>query len=693
MGKLTFSEVLSRIAALDEPQRAQAVAAARQIYGAAIEDEFDLPPVWRTDLLDGRGERINAPPHFDEFVTSPAFMGQPKLFPRQEEFMRRGMSFDPGMVFRRRKTLHTMIALFGKGSGKDWLSSLILAWVCFVISSMADPWGYLKHAPGEPLDVANIATTADQANKVFFNKLKARLKRPCFTQFAPKIGKATIGFNRHHPEFSQPLLLLELHSLHAKAESWEGKSLIFWVMDEADAFEDESGASNADACWLVLKSSAESRFGKRYIGLIISFRRTVDGFMDRMKGYAERYPEDYCFDEAATWEVRADKTKEDFAEHYAIDEIDAAMKYENKAPEAVGAFISDPERVQACVDRSLHPVADVTEITTTIQNPSTGVEQRYVALDIQNIRGNMDKTYFIHGDPGHVDASFAICLMHVETGSAVSRGRDNILDDDYIGDVVQVDGFPYEGAVIVYFNADNVQVMQTKTDKRGRHSTWLRAGQYSYGVYDRMGNLIRHETNLHVKAGVEVMVGTEEKEILEGDDPAIIEEPQRRVVYPVVEDLILEWKPKPRVPVDYNNVEKVLLELCRNFNVLQVSFDKFNSVHLIQNLEAAGVNAMDMSFSQQQQFGIFSNLRMLINEGLVSFLDGDENSAAGRATRQIKRLRNIKNRKIDAAAGEWKDLADARATAAFFACTHDYEVLSDGDGEEATMEDFIFSLS
>lgn len=684
MGKLTFSEVLERIAALDEPQRAQAVAAAREIYGAAIEEEFDLPPAWRTDLRNGFGEPIACPPDFDEFVKSPAFMGQSGLFPRQEQFLRRGMSFEPGKLFSRKKELHTMIALYGKGSGKDYICSLVLAWVCFVINSMADPWRYLDHAPGEPLDVANIATTADQANTVFFNKLKARLKRPCFNLFSPKIGKGVISFNRSHPDFSEPLLLLQLHSLHAKAESWEGKSLIFWVMDEADAFQDESGNSNANACYLVLKSSAESRFSKRYLGLIISYRRVKDGFMDRMRETALKHPNEHYFDEAATWEVRSDKTKEDFAQHYAMDPIDAAMKYENRAPEAADAFISNPERVDLCVDASRAPVAVATPYISRVANPATGTEQEYVALQLDDVQGNRDKTYFIHGDPGHVDASFALSLMHVERGSAVARGHDSDPDDGYAGDVLQAGGAPIQGATVVYFDQSNQQAARVETDASGRHSVWLRTGVYSYAFYDRYGEMIRHEENFSVSAGTELVVGAGEQTVLIGDDPTLESTFERRMVYPVVEDLILEWKPVPgKLPVDFNNVEQVIIELCNHFNVMQVSFDKFNSVMLIQNLQAHGINAIDMSFSQQQQFGIFSNLRTLVNEGLISFLGGPENSVPWRANRQIKRLRNIQNRRIEAASGEWKDLADARATAAYYACTYDSEiVVSDRNPEE-----------
>src|SRR5690606_30618220 len=155
-----------------------------------------------------------------------------------------------------------------------------------------------------------------------------------------KLNVHDISFARHLPDDAEPTLLLQCHSLHAQNESWEGKSLICWVMDEADAFEDESGNSNADKCYLTLASSAGSRFGSRYLGLIISFRRVADGFMDRMYARSIEDGKQIIWDEGATWDIRPDKTREDpeISMHYRIDPIDAACKYENIAPPTIGGF-------------------------------------------------------------------------------------------------------------------------------------------------------------------------------------------------------------------------------------------------------------------------------------------------------------------------------------------------------------------
>lgn len=686
--KIPTEVLLRQIDALEEPLRSESIVAAQALYGSNfVEDILDLPPVWRKDLVDGNGKHIDAPPDFDEFIKAPEFMGQPGLEPRQEAFFRRGMSFDPGKLFSRKKTIHTLPALWGKGSGKDYVVSLLLAYVCYVINAMDDPWGYLNHAPGEPIDIANIALNAEQANKVFFNKLKARLRKACFGQFKPKINTHDITFYRQIPGESEPTILLQCHSLHAENESWEGKSPICWVMDEADAFEDESGNSNADKCYLTLYSSSASRFKSRFLGLIISFRRVADGFMDRMKARSIENPSQFCWDEGATWEIRPGKSRNDpeIAEHYRMDPIDAACKYENIAPPTIGGFFTMPERLAACCTAPA-PVAKAIEWESVITNNQTGQRQSYIALRLENwqTEGTLDRMYFLHGDPGHVDASFAVSVCHAEVNRAVARGIDRG-NDDYAGDTLLDDsGHPLANCRVVYFfdpdpndpflsggqQAPNQNAVgSTFTDASGHHSMWLSPGRYAYVYYDKYDKLIRHERGLEVSAGIEMMVENPNA----NEEAATGVRGERRVVYPVVEDLILEWRPRQGMPVDYGNVESVIEEICANLPVHQVSFDKFNSVQLVQNLTAKGINAIDVSFSNNMQMAMFRNLRQMVNAGLMAFLSGEPETPAGRALYQLKRLRNRGNIKVEPPANEWKDLADARAASVYYCC-----VMSEG---------------
>lgn len=68
-----------------------------------------------------------------------------------------------------------LVVMFGKGSGKDFLASGILAYVSYLLCCMNDPHKYFGFGQDEPIDMVNVALNAQQANNVYFKKLKARV--------------------------------------------------------------------------------------------------------------------------------------------------------------------------------------------------------------------------------------------------------------------------------------------------------------------------------------------------------------------------------------------------------------------------------------------------------------------------------------------------------------------------------------
>jgi hypothetical protein len=84
-------------------------------------------------------------------------------------------------------------------------------------------------------------------------------------------------------------------------------------------------------------------------------------------------------------------------------------------------------------------------------------------------------------------------------------------------------------------------------------------------------------------------------------------------------DLLLEWVPRHNQPVDYLNVKDVIIQICTWFPVLQVSFDKFQSAQIYQELLELGINARQMSFSRAQQLQIYEAFKILVYNKLIGW--------------------------------------------------------------------------
>ena len=124
------------------------------------------------------------PDSFDEFVTSPAHLGP--LYPRQRAAVIELIGDDPAAHLRgpadrvRRgagaRAYQQAVLLWGKGAGKDYLCSILVCYLVYVLLCLRDPQAFLELAPREYIDVINVAYNADQAKRVFFAKLKARIE-------------------------------------------------------------------------------------------------------------------------------------------------------------------------------------------------------------------------------------------------------------------------------------------------------------------------------------------------------------------------------------------------------------------------------------------------------------------------------------------------------------------------------------
>ena len=83
----------------------------------------------------------------------------------------------------------------------------------------------------------------------------------------------------------------------------------------------------------------------------------------------------------------------------------------------------------------------------------------------------------------------------------------------------------------------------------------------------------------------------------------------------IVVDLIRLWRPSGSGPIDISIIEKYLTELSQRFNIVQMSFDSFQSAQTIQRLQARGIRAFETPFSPTYTSEIYGELRNMVHQG------------------------------------------------------------------------------
>jgi hypothetical protein len=205
---------------------------------------------------------------------------QPGLTPRQEQEIINFLGADPTKIFEGGSPYNLICILAGKGSGKDYMASIVLTYCYYVLLCMKDPHAYFGFPKGEPIDIIIVSFSQDQALRITFEKIKQRFQhwgwlRQHYTlvwgeKFISSKGKPEIRV-RNDSIVSHNNI--RIYSEHSANESFEGYNILLWVMSESSAFKSANKERNGQKVYDTLKSSASSRFPKQWKGMIISFPR------------------------------------------------------------------------------------------------------------------------------------------------------------------------------------------------------------------------------------------------------------------------------------------------------------------------------------------------------------------------------------------------------------------------------------
>ena len=519
------------------------------------------------------------------FVESSDYLGQPPLSSIQydiveamsqiykKEDLKELYGAVEGARYYEKYTKNEIILQLGKGSGKDFTSTVACAYIVYKLLCLKDPARYFGKPSGDAIDLINVAINAQQAKNVFFKGFKTKIEKSPW--FAGKYNaKAdSVEFNKS----------ITVYSGHSERESHEGLNLLLAVLDEISGFVSESSTGNeqgktAENIYKAFRGSVDSRFpdlGKvvllsfpRYQGDFIS-KRYDDVIMEKEtveKKHTFIMNEDLPHNDVnnqfeitweedsiisykvpkilalkrPTWEVNPTRKIDDFKLAFYTDLGDAMMRFACVPTFASDAFFKQKEKLEKCMNT---------------RNPLDSF-RRFDAT----FKADPEKVYYIHADLAQKHDKCAVAIAHV---------------DKWV----------------------NIQVIKD---------------------YEQVAPI-------------------------------------------VVVDAVAWWEPRSEGPVNLSEVKQWIINLRREgFNIGMVSFDRWQSFDIQNELQAVGIKTETVSVAKKH----YEDLAMMIYEERVAI------PMIPILLEEMSELKIMKGNRVDHPRKKSKDLADAVCGAVFGAISH-----------------------
>jgi hypothetical protein len=384
--------------------------------------------------------------HFQEipvdartFVEGEDYLGQPPLSDIQYDIVEAMSQIyrkedlisllgeEKGTQYYNKYTKNEIILQLGKGSGKDFTSTVACSYIVYKLLCLKDPAKYFGKPSGDAIDLINVAINAQQAKNVFFKGFKTKIeKSPWF------VGK--YNAKADSVEFDKSITV---YSGHSERESHEGLNLLLAVLDEISGFASEIGTGNdqgktADNIYRAFRASVDSRFPDLGKVVLLSFPRYPGDFISERYDAViaekesiekthrfiinpilpEEDPDNYfdiSWDEdqiisykypgvfalkKPTWEVNPTRKIDDFKIAFLTDIGDAMQRFACVPTFASDAFFKQSEKVRACM---------------TLRNPVDNFRR----FD-ESFKPDPDKVYYVHADLAQKHDKCAVAIAHVD---------------------------------------------------------------------------------------------------------------------------------------------------------------------------------------------------------------------------------------------------------------------------------------
>ena len=519
------------------------------------------------------------------FVESADYLGQPELSSIQYEIVE-AMS----QIYRKEElqeifgsvvgaqyfdkyTKNEIILQLGKGSGKDFVSTVACAYIVYKLLCLKDPARYYGKPSGDAIDIINVAINAQQAKNVFFKGFKTKIEKSPW--FAGKYNAKADSV-----EFDKSITV---YSGHSERESHEGLNLLLAVLDEISGFASEVGTGNeqgktAENIYKAFRGSVDSRFPDLGKVVLLSFPRYQGDFIskryedviaeketiekkhlfimnenlphdDPNNQFEISWEEDTILSykvpkvlalKKTTWDVNPTREIDDFKLAFYTDLGDAMMRFACTPTFASDAFFKQKDKLEKCM---------------TLRNPVDNFRR----FD-ESFKPDPEKIYYIHADLAQKHDKCAVAIAHV---------------DKWV----------------------NIQVIKD----------------------------------------------------------------YQQVAPMVIVDAVAWWEPKAEGPVNLSEVKQWIINLRRQgFNIGVVSFDRWQSFDIQQELKAVGIKTDTVSVAKKH----YEDLAMMIYEERVAI------PRIPLLLEEMSELKIMKNTRVDHPRKKSKDLADAVCGAVFGAISH-----------------------
>jgi hypothetical protein len=470
-------------------------------------------------------------------------------------------------------TKNEIILQLGKGSGKDFVSTVACAYIVYKLLCLKDPARYYGKPSGDAIDIINVAINAQQAKNVFFKGFKSKIERSPW--FAGKYNAKADSI-----EFDKSITV---YSGHSERESHEGLNLLLAVLDEISGFASEVGTGNeqgktAENIYKAFRGSVDSRFPDLGKVVLLSFPRYQGDFISKRyedviaeketieKKHLFIMNEDLPHDDPnnqfeiaweedtilsykvpkvlalkkTTWDVNPTRKIDDFKLAFYTDLGDAMMRFACTPTFASDAFFKQKDKLEKCM---------------TLRNPVDNFRR----FD-ESFKPDPEKIYYIHADLAQKHDKCAVAIAHV---------------DKWV----------------------NIQVIKD---------------------YEQVAPM-------------------------------------------VIVDAVAWWEPKAEGPVNLSEVKQWIINLRRQgFNIGVVSFDRWQSFDIQQELKAVGIKTDTVSVAKKH----YEDLAMMIYEERVAI------PRIPLLLEEMSELKIMKNTRVDHPRKKSKDLADAVCGAVFGAISH-----------------------